>query len=301
MESLQCEAVLLAAEQGSLTAAAERLDYTQSGITRMISSLEEELGFPLFIRSRRGVRLTENGKEMLPLFRELRRAQQRAEQSAAEIRGIVSGSLTIGCYYSISAMWMPEILKRFKKRYPKIIIRLREGGNEEMSHWLGERSVDCCLGAEPRRRDCDWIPIFRDELVVWLPRKHPLAGEASFPLERLTEEDFIHTAPDQDTDQDRLLSRYGIRPHSPFSTRDGFATYNMVEAGLGISFNQRLISKRWKGEVAELPFSPPQYVTLGISLPSLRDASPAAKRLIDCVSETMGEQFWALDSGRQTT
>lgn len=76
MESLQCEAVLLAAEQGSLTAAAERLDYTQSGITRMISSLEEELGFPLFIRSRRGVRLTENGKEMLPLFRELRRAQQ---------------------------------------------------------------------------------------------------------------------------------------------------------------------------------------------------------------------------------
>ena len=75
----------------------------------------------------------------------------------------------------------------------------------------------------------------------------------------------------------------------------------MVEAGLGISFNQRLISKRWKGEVAELPFSPPQYVTLGISLPSLRDASPAAKRLIDCVSETMGERFWALDSGRQTT
>ena len=57
MEALQCEAVLLAAEQGSLTAAAERLDYTQSGITRMISSLEEELGFPLFIRSRRGVRL----------------------------------------------------------------------------------------------------------------------------------------------------------------------------------------------------------------------------------------------------
>ena len=62
MEAVKCEAFLAAAELGSLTATAELLGYTQSGVTRMIGTLEEELGFPLFLRSKKGVQLTENGK-----------------------------------------------------------------------------------------------------------------------------------------------------------------------------------------------------------------------------------------------
>ena len=72
MEAVKCEAFLAAAELGSLTATAELLGYTQSGVTRMIGTLEEELGFPLFLRSKKGVQLTENGKLMLPLLREAR-------------------------------------------------------------------------------------------------------------------------------------------------------------------------------------------------------------------------------------
>ena len=71
MEAVKCEAFLAAAELGSLTATAELLGYTQSGVTRMIGTLEEELGFPLFLRSKKGVQLTENGKLMLPLLREV--------------------------------------------------------------------------------------------------------------------------------------------------------------------------------------------------------------------------------------
>ena len=65
MEAVKCEAFLAAAELGSLTATAELLGYTQSGVTRMIGTLEEELGFPLFLRSKKGVQLTDisaNGK-----------------------------------------------------------------------------------------------------------------------------------------------------------------------------------------------------------------------------------------------
>ena len=53
MEAVKCEAFLAAAELGSLTATAELLGYTQSGVTRMIGTLEEELGFPLFLRSKK--------------------------------------------------------------------------------------------------------------------------------------------------------------------------------------------------------------------------------------------------------
>ena len=148
MEAVKCEAFLAAAELGSLTATAELLGYTQSGVTRMIGTLEEELGFPLFLRSKKGVQLTENGKLMLPLLREVVRAHHNAEQLSAEIGGVSKGSLTIGCYYSISALWMPEILTAFRARYPGVTVRMQEGGNLEMARWLNERSVDCCFGAQ---------------------------------------------------------------------------------------------------------------------------------------------------------
>ena len=285
MEAVKCEAALLAAELGSLTAAAERLGYTQSGITRMLNSLEEELGFALFIRGKKGVRLTENGKAMLADLREIVRAQHNAEQRSAEICGIVTGSLTIGCYYSIAAMWMPSILQEFRRKYPGIRIKMQEGGNLEMAKWLREKSVDCCFCAEQTDTDCDWTPLYDDELVVWLPKDHALAGAERFPVEMLETEPFIHTLPGHDTDQDRLLTKLHLHPRTCFTTRDGFTTYNMVEAGVGISFNQRLISQKWNRNVAEVSFDPPQYVPLGIAVPSQKDASPAAKKLIECAKQ----------------
>lgn len=49
---------------------------------------------------------------------------------------------------------------------------------------------------------CDWLPVYRDELVAWLPPEHPLAAAKAFPIEALGREPFIHTSPDHDTDQD---------------------------------------------------------------------------------------------------
>ena len=57
----------------------------------------------------------------------------------------------------------------------------------------------------------------------------------------------------------------------------------MAAAGLGISFNQRLIAQKWdRHAVAQVPFSPPQFIELGIAVPSMREASPAAKKLSAC-------------------
>lgn len=282
MDAIKCEAMILAAETGSLTAAGSHLGYTQSGITRMLGSLEEEIGFPLFIRSKKGVTLTENGKAILPMFREIVRAQQNAQQFSAQICGITKGSLTVGCYYSIAAMWMPEILKEFHNRFPGVSIRIQEGSNQNIAKWLHEKSVDCCLCSRPVSAEHDWISIYQDELVAWIPMDHPLADAAAFPIENLEKEDFIHTTPGQDTTQDRLLKKLHLHPRTIFTTRDGFTTYNMVGAGLGISFNQRLLSKKWNlSNVIEKPFSPPQFEELGIAVPSLKESSPAAKKLIE--------------------
>ena len=126
MDVTKCEAFLAAIDHGSLTAAGVFLGYTQSGITRMINALEEEVGFPLFIRTKKGVSPTENGKAMIPAFREIVRAHNHALEIGADIRGILSGALTIGSYYSVSAMWLPPILKRFRQLYPNVRINMKD-------------------------------------------------------------------------------------------------------------------------------------------------------------------------------
>lgn len=278
MEIMQCEAVLKAAELGSLSAAGESLNYTQSGITRMIKALEKELGYPVFSRSKRGVELTENGKAMLPMFQEIVKAHNNAVEFSTSITGLLRGTLKIGTYYSISALYLPGVLKSFCNDYPGINIDLTEGGNKEVRSWLTSNTMDCCFCAEPAPDlDFNWIPLFDDEVVAWLPPDHPKASLSRFPVKDFGTEPFIHTSPAHDTDQDRLLAKYSLHPDTRFSTRDGYSTYKMVAAGLGVSFNQRLISRDWPKEVVEVPIDPPQFISLGIAYSSETTLSPVAK------------------------
>ena len=288
MDAVKCEAFLTAVDRGSFTAAAETLGYTQSGITRMINALESELGFSLFVRQKKGVVLTENGKSMLPAIRDIVRANRRAEEMGLDIQGVVKGTLTIGSYFSVSSMWMPGILKKFEEKYPMIKIYVIEGGNKEMAKRLNEKSVDLCICGEPSGdANCDWIPLYKDRLVAWLPVDHPKAANKTFKISDLERYPFIHTFPNQDSDQDRLIESEKLTMNERYSTKDAFTTYNMVEAGLGISFEQQLISRKWRDsiKVVEIPLSPARYVQLGIAVPSLKDASPVAKRFIERVKD----------------
>lgn len=290
MDASKCQAVLVASETGSFSAAAEQLNYTQSGITRMISSLEEELDFPIFIRNKKGVRLTENGQLMLPYFREIVDANQVAVEVSEEIKGLVRGSITIGCYFSVSSMWMPSLLKAFYETYPSIQITLLEGGNKEIAKWLAEKSVDICLCAEPQDSgEYSWKELYRDPLVAWLPKDHPKAKQKTYRIKDLETEEFIHTLPGQDTDQDRLIKQEGLKLKTRFTTKDGFTTYQLVKAGLGVSFNQAMIAQDWKGDVVQLPLTPPRFVSLGLALPKQKPTSPAVQRFLKCMEAEISD------------
>ncbi len=285
MDAIKCEAFLLAADHGSLTTAAEILGYSQPGITRMIRSLEEELGFEILQRSTKGVVPTENGKIMIPVFREIVRAHQNAQELQSEIQGLLKGTITIGTYFSVSAAVLPPLIRKFETIYPEIKIQIREGYTKDLVHWMDDHMVDFCFAAKPvEEYGFEWIHVLQDENMIWLPHDHPRAKDHCYPVMALQEEEsFIQTMPGMDTDHDMFLKKYHIEPNLRFSTADAYSTYCMVDAGLGVSMNQRIISQKWNGNVVLLPFDPPQYVDLGIFLPSLKDASIATKKFIELV------------------
>ena len=120
MESSRCKAFLAAAESGSLSKAAEKLNYTASGVSQLISAMESDFGFPLLKRTSKGVSLTLEGAQMLPAVRAFIQQENRIYELAANINGLDIGEITIAAYSSIATHWLPKVIADFKRKYLQV-------------------------------------------------------------------------------------------------------------------------------------------------------------------------------------
>ena len=129
---------------GTFTKAAEALNFTQSGISHAISSLEEELGVSLLIRSHGGVTPTADGRALMPYFEKMCAMQHQLEQRAADLRGMETGLVKVATFTSVSEKWLPNILKTFQELYPRIEFELLPSNfNNEISDWILNGQADC--------------------------------------------------------------------------------------------------------------------------------------------------------------
>lgn len=281
MESARCKAFILSAELGSFSRAGEALSYTPSGVSQLVTALENEFGFSLLHRTKRGVTLTEAGEKLLPAVRSFIQQEERMLQLAAEVKGLDVGEITIASYFSISAHWLPGVIRAFERDHPHIRVKLMEGIRTEVIRWLSDASADIGFMSSGSDLAFDWIPLAEDRMLAVLPPNHPAAKGESFPIEAFARESFIMPAFGQDDDVSALFGKYRIEPIIKFSTLESFAAISMVEHGLGVSVMNELITINWKSDTVMLPLDPPQTITLGISIPSLEQAAPAVRKFAE--------------------
>ncbi len=286
MDQKKRRAILTAVELGNLTRAAETLGYTQSGLSYLITSLEEELGFPLLVRSRTGVRPTADCLAILPYFRELERKLQQVEQVASDIRGLATGTVSIGVFHSISRYWLPDILRDFDAQYPGITVHILEGDQEALDAWLADGTIDIAFSSRSPGGSDLWVRFMEDEYFAILPEGHRLAKVEAITLSALKEDPFILTS--GDFDLPRLLQEAGFQPRVRWSSHDELAILALVKAGLGVSLLPGLHLQGDTTGAAVLPLRPRVYRQLGVSFSSLADLSPAAKRFLVSAKGTMG-------------
>lgn len=286
MDQKKRKAILTAVELGNLTRAAEQLGYTQSGLSYLITTLEEELGFPLLVRSRTGVRPTADCLAILPYFRDLERKLQQVEQVASDIRGLVTGTVSIGVFHSISRYWLPDILRDFDAQYPGITVHIQEGDQEALDTWLADGTIDIAFSSRSPGGSELWIQFMEDEYFAILPKDHPLAQVESITLTALKDDPFILT--NGDFDLPRLFQEAGFQPSIRWSSHDELAILALVKAGLGVSLLPGLHLQGDTTGAAVLPLHPRAYRQLGVSFSSLADLSPAAKRFLVSAKGTMG-------------
>ena len=281
MDTQKYHALLRAIELGSFSAAAEELGYPPSGIRQMAEAVEREMGFPLLLRGRSGIRPTGACQVLLPRFHGLIRAEELLQLDAAELKGLSVGSVTIGAYSSVAINRLPRVLQQFHQDFPQISICLREGIHQELDTWLENREVDFCLYSGSADKSYDWFPLYQDPMLAVLPLSHPMAGCSSFPIEKIAEEPFIMPGNNGGGyDVVHLLEKNHIKPKIEFSTIENFSALAMIECGLGISIMNEGITLGRLNQVVMTPLEPPQHITIGIEIPSLKTGSPATRKMI---------------------
>ena len=287
MESARCKAFMYAADTGSFTKAAERLNYTPSGVSQLVGALENETGLTLLRRTRKGVTLTPDGEILLPAVREFLEKENRIYELAAEVKGLLVGSVTIAAYSSISTHWLPEVIRDYEQDYPQIEFRLFEGIGQVVTRWVYEKLADIGFLFFQEPMPYEWTPLDYDEMLAVLPKDHLYASKESYPLINCETDSFIMPALGRDDDVVSLFERNGIKLNIHFTTLENFATMAMIEKGLGMSVMNNLITEKWNCDIVKIPVDPPSRITLGLAVPSYKQASPAVKRFIKYAVERL--------------
>lgn len=270
-------------ETKSLTRAAAELGCTQSAVSHSIDALEKELGFAVLIRSRAGVRLTEEGERLMPAVRNLLSSAEQLNQTASAIRGLESGTVRIGAFTSVAVHWLPTVLKEFQHDYPKVDFKLLNGDYHDVEQWLSDGSVDVGFVAMPSAVGCECIALMEDRLLAILPKHSRYESYPKFPLIECEHEPFISLLESSAHDARRALDAAGVKPNVRFYTKDDYAIIAMVENGLGMSIMPELLLKGRTDNMQVLPLVPEAKRTIGIAIAAGEKAGPATRRFVDYV------------------
>ncbi len=274
-------AFITTVEHGSFTKAAEVLNYSQSGISRMIHDLEREWGIAVLERSRSGVRLTSEGLSLLPYAKNVCREHQRLQRQIEEINGLQSGIIRIGTFSSVATHWLPGMIKAFKKDYPAIDFEILMGDYTEIEEWITEGRVDCGFLRLPTAGEFKTIFLEQDPLMAVLPEDHPLADRPHFPIQAFSDYPFMMLQKGARADVSELFEQCGISPAVQFTTWDDYAIMSMVESGLGISILPSLILRRNPYRIVTMELEIPAYRKIGLALRDKKEASLAVKRFLE--------------------
>ncbi len=268
-------------EKGSITKAAEDLNYAQSSVSKMIGDLEKEWGITLLERSKKGVCLTSAGEALLPTLRKVLNEHRELEEEIGRLKGLETGLVRIGTFSSVAINWMPELFSKLQKDYPGIEYEMLMGDYDEVEHWIDVGRVDCGFLRLPTEIPFDTIPIWKDEYKVILPPDHPLASKDRVAIRDLDGQPFLLLEHGGKTEVSDILERYKLHPDIRFTTWEDFAIMAMVEKGMGIGILPNLILKRVPYQLEIRSLDPPYYRTIGLAMKNRDHLTPAVEKFLE--------------------
>jgi len=266
----------------NFTRTAENLNLTQSAVSHAMKSFEEELGFELFIRSKKGVGITKAGHDIQAFVEGLLTSQRRLENKVNAINGKDEGHLRIGSMGSTSTNVLPELIYRYKERYPGIELTFKEGGLDEMRDWLENDQADIIfLVEELITPDMYAEPCFEDEIMALIPKNYGLGELDSIPISVLEDHPFILSYANPHKYMQILFKRHRVKPNILYSFSLNNTVMAMVEKGLGLSMLPDSVMNNYRYDFDILSFDQPIIRKISLVTKKGNASNPLVKVFFD--------------------
>ncbi len=223
----------------NLSSAAEMLHTSQPGISKQIRDLEDELGVDIFVRhGKRVVAVTEPGKAILEIAQRMLKDMENLKQVGEQFTAEDTGSLTIATTHTQARYALPQVIQRFKKRYPEVHLSLRQGSPTQISEMVtsGESDIAIATEAIESYKDLVMLPCYKWNRCILVQPGHPLLklkkltveAIAAFPIITY---DFAFTGRSK---INQAFAEKGLTPNVVLTAIDADVIKTYVELGLGV-------------------------------------------------------------------
>jgi DNA-binding transcriptional LysR family regulator len=230
------------AEAENVSRAALKLHVSQPGLSRQIHDLEDEIGFSLFERSAKSLKLTEAGKTFLTEARAVLQHADDAVKKARAVSGGTTGEINVGYAPSLTVQILPAALRRFQENFPRVRVVLHDLSTEEMLVLIGEKKLQVALTVRPPAkllRGLRFAELARYAVCVAVAPQHPLAKLKFVTLAQISREPMIAYSrkeyPEYHTMLGKLFAPVGRSPRI-VGEHDGITSLiAAVESGRGFA------------------------------------------------------------------
>ena len=289
MEIKQIEYFLKVVEKGSFSEAAAALFISQSSLSKQILSLEKELSFPLFDRSRRRIALTPAGEEFL------KHARLLENEYAAMLADVkifqTSPKLSIAAFPVIAQYGILIHITRFKQLHPEIELSLEEREAAEIFPAMNNGQYDLALTRDNYldNERFDSLEVLQDHLVAVLSRQHRLAGKPEIDLAELRGENFIMF--DKGTLVHELARdacrQAGFEPHIFYASLRVESILSLVAANSGVALMmKKVVDYHQNPDLVQIPLKENVESRVVIAWPRHRKLSISATRFIEFLKKS---------------
>ena len=286
MELRHLRYFIAVAETENVSRAALKLHLSQPGLSRQVRDLEEELGFPLFERGAKSLRLTDAGRVFLTESRAVLRRADEAVTAARAVADGLSSELHVGYAPTPTVRILPPALRAFQARLPAVRVLLHDLASEELIAGVREGKLQIAFLVRPNRarlRGVCFRELARDPMCLAVPPAHPFARLRAVALARAVREPFLVLTREQYPEYHEYLdSLFAGLPHPPRivgAYDSGPSLVAAIEAGSGVAIAPKSMACIVGPRLKLIPLSPPPE-PLVVGAAWLKDRLPPA-----------GEQF----------
>ena len=285
MTLTQVHALLTVLECGGFTEAGKRLYMTQSAVSQAIATLEEELGVPILMRERRkAITLTVAGVRIVTHLRRVMSEVSAVKEIAEQEKKTPLRQLRIGCFPSICASLLPEVVRYFEQHHPNIKIVPHEANSAEIIDAIRENNIDAGFVHIPVE-GMFVAPVYKDRFAVVVPDNHPFAGRKNLSLNALFDEPLIVSKGRYEMSIMSLFAGMNITPQIKYEFNHPSTAMSFIRQGLGIALLPELTLKTLEQPLRSVPLEPPFYRQISLIANDPPVSGSPLQLLHDCLRQ----------------